>query len=259
MIKFDFQDKFVPEPEFREAIKISQNFCEFEEYAEWISARINSGEWIKPIKYLELGSYAGESLYYMAQILPRGSTITLVDLPTNEAARKVLVERVAPWCIKTYKHDIKLISGDTLNPAAAEQASKYAHRYDLCFIDANHEFAYTLNDFVRYRDKASWISFHDISRFNTEKTKVKHGVVQANANHVWEAIKVMVPKFTEKLTGRFITTPQGEAELVDRTDNWLEFIAYDNEPMPTKWEGWTPDSLDKFEKPRGIGVLRSQW
>lgn len=246
MIKFDFQDKFIPEQELRKTIKDSQNVWEFTKYAEWITKEFDQ---TKPFHYMEIGSYAGESLYYMSQILPPKSFITLVDLPLNKGAREVLTQRTAPWCAKTYGHTINLVSGDTTNPEVAEKTKAFAPhgRYDLCFIDANHEFAFALNDFLKFRDKANWISFHDISKWNTWKTKAKFGTIQANANHLWEAIKVMVPK-TElyPAPNHHHNTPE-DTEIVT---NWLEFIEYDNKPEPT--EEWN-------EKPRGIAVLRSQW
>lgn len=252
MIKFDFAEKFVPN-EAKEHIKCSQNFWEFERYAEWIldefkhkiaknSADSDVNVLASKFSYLEIGAYAGESLYYMSQILPRGSNICLVDLPTNGVARDVLLKRTAPWCIQTYGHKINLVSGDSRNPEVAVQAQKFNKgKFDLCFIDANHEFAYALNDFEKFRGLAEWISFHDISRFNTAKTLVKHNVIQANANHLWEVLKSVMPE------NNTYTLKDGSVEHVP---NWMEFIAYDNKPVPT--EEWS-------EKPRGIGVLRSQW
>lgn len=245
MIKFDFIDKFIPEKEARETIKPSQNVWEFTQYGEWIIKEFQQAYLPKkPFHYLEIGSYAGESLYYMSQIMPPKSIVTLVDLPLNKNARKILTERVAPWCAKQYGHVINLISGDTRNPEVAEKTKAFipvGSKYQLLFIDANHEFEFALNDFVKYRDKAEWISFHDISKWNTWKTRQKFGTIQANANHLWEAIKVMVPEYTKI---------EVNPEQLGKEYNWLEFIAYEDKPEPT--DDWN-------EKPRGIGVLRSQW
>jgi len=76
------------------------------------------------------------------------------------------------------------------------------------------------------------------AKFNTEKTKLKYKVYQANANHIWEVIKLMVP---QKMP---MSSPQQETWT-----NWLEFVDNNNNPVGI------PGTL----KTRGIGVVRSAW
>lgn len=233
-INFDFQEKFLT-GDAKKYIKYSQNPWEFEQWAKWIKEKFY-GEYSsvqhRPFKYLEIGSYAGESLYYLSQILPKGSIITLVDLGDNPHARMKLMKEVGPHVFNTYGHKINLISGDSRDPEVVNSVLYYndGARYDLVFIDANHTFEFAIEDFKNYRDKANWIVFHDISWFNTEKTKMKYGVYQANANHLWEAIKSIVP-------------------MDDHNGclNWKEIV-------------YEMDMTNKTElKARGFGILRSQW
>lgn len=222
-------------------VKNSQNIKEFDWWMSWIKDQIIVGN--KPVKYLEIGSYAGESLYYLAQSFPKGSTITLVDLGDNLVARDILVTKTIPWVKEKFGHEVNLLTGDARNPEVIEQTKAFAKRYDLVFIDANHNFEFAIEDFKNYRDKADWIALHDISRFNTEKTKQKYNVYQANVNHIWECIKLIVPQYTPL------------HDVIDGKDkernftNWLEFIDNNNSPVGI------PGTL----KTRGIGVLHSQW
>lgn len=224
-------------------VKNSQNLKEFDWWCSWIKEQIIRDT--KPIHYLEIGSYAGESLFYLSQIFPRNSVITLVDLGDNSVARDILVTKTIPWVKEKFGHEINLLTGDARNPEVINQTKAFAPngRYDLLFIDANHNFEFAVEDFKNYRDKADWIAFHDISKFNTEKTKAKYGVYQANANHIWEMIKLLVPQYAplhDIIDGK--DTPRNFT-------NWLEFIDNNNNPV----------GVAGTLKTRGIGVLHSQW
>lgn len=221
-------------------VKNSQNLKEFDWWMTWLK---NSFDLTKPFHYLEIGSYAGESLFYISQVLPRNSVITLVDLGDNVVAREILVGKTIPWAKEKFGHQINLLTGYSNDKEVLHQIKAFAPngRYDLVFIDANHDFKYAFEDFVNYRKAADWIAFHDISEYNIAKSTLKHGVEQANAAHVWKVLKSMVPE-VETIVG------------VDQCSewlhtNWYEFIDNNNAP-----EG-IPGTL----KTRGIGVLQSQW
>jgi hypothetical protein len=222
-------------------VKNSQNLKEFDWWCSWIKEEF---DFTKPFHYLEIGSYAGESLFYLSQIFPKGSVITLVDLGDNQAAREILITKTIPWVREKFGHQIHLLSGDARDPEVINQIKAFAPqgRYDLVFIDANHNFEYAIEDFKNYRDKADWIAFHDISKFNTEKTKLKYKVYQANANHIWEVIKLMIPQNEKVIT-------EGPGKVFETWTNWLEFVDNNNNPVGI------PGTL----KTRGIGVVRSAW
>lgn len=211
-------------------LKVAQNVREFDDWVTWIKREFqhkighNLNVHAGPFKYLEIGSYAGESLFFLSQVFPRGSEITLVDLGENNVARKILLPTIE-FIQQEYGHKITLLTGLSNDPGILEQV-KAKGRFDMVFIDANHDFGWAMQDFLNYRDKAEWIAFHDISDFNIVKTVIKYGKEVANAAHVWTVLKNIYPK-----------------------DQWVEFIDYDNDPDMSKMD----------LKPKGIGVLWSQW
>jgi hypothetical protein len=231
MRKFDFREVYLNNLN----LKTSQNYSELNGFLNWVEnlVKVNNNA---PFKYIEIGSYAGESLYYISQILPENSLITIVDLGDNKVANKVLEEKIIPLISK--KHEVLYLKGDARNPEAVNKA-KAKGPYNLCFIDANHNFEFAIEDFKNYGPFSHWISFHDISKFNTAKTKSKYGVYQANANHIWECIKLMWPSHfnTEaKEPARF--------EFIDHNDSLQDFLK-------------DPEFYNKntnIDKPRGFGI-----
>jgi hypothetical protein len=171
-------------------VKNSQNIKEFDWWITWIK---NSFDPNKPFHYLEIGSYAGESLYYISQVLPRNSVIALIDLGDNTVAREILLTKTIPWVKEKFGHQVNLLSGYSNDPEVIHQSKAFAPngRYDMVFIDANHDFKYAFEDFKNYRSLANWVAFHDISEFNIAKSTLKHGVEQANAAHVWKTSIVL--------------------------------------------------------------------
>lgn len=210
-------------------VKTAQNIREFDKWITWIK---NSFDMTRPFNYLEIGSYAGESLYYLSQILPRGSNIVLVDLGENEVARDIL-KRIVPFMMTKYGHKITVLTGYSDNPELLKKARALPvgqTMYDMVFIDANHDFEWAYKDFTTYRNMAYWCAFHDISDFNIAKTTLKYGKDIANAAHLWKAItevRLQIDDMGEKV--------------------WDEFIDYDNSIDMSKMD----------LKPRGIGVWKN--
>jgi len=217
-------------------VKNSQNIREFDKWLSWIK---NTFDMTRPFNYLEIGSYAGESLYYLSQVFPRGSVITLIDLGDNTVAREILL-RVCKLIQIEYGHTINLLSGYSNNENIIRQAMAYPKGqalYDMVFIDANHDFGWAYEDFMHYKDKASWVAFHDISDFNIVKTTMKYGKEVANAAHLWKAITTVINQKQHP----YAAPPE------DKNLNWDQFIDYDN----------NTDVGIMDLKPRGIGVLYS--
>lgn len=213
-------------------VKTSQNLREFDKWLTWIK---NTFDLSVPFNYLEIGSYAGESLFYLSQIFPKGSQITLVDLGNNPKARDILVP-LSKHLADTYGHNIALLSGYSNNPKILKNVMDFPKGqalYDMVFIDANHDYAWAYQDFVNYKDKANWVAFHDISDFNIVKSVAKYGRELANAAHIWKVLKLVTPQFSRNYPG-------------NKEQNWFEFIDYDNDI-----------NMDKMDlKPRGIGVIK---
>ena len=209
-------------------VKNAQNLREFDKWLTWIKETFDMNV---PFNYLEVGSYAGESLFYLSQIFPKGSQITLVDLGDNKKAREILY-RTCKYIEITYGHKIVLCSGLSDNPDMLKQIMAYPKGqswYDLVFIDANHDFEWAFKDYLNFRDKATWTAFHDISNFNITKNFHKYGKDIANAAHLWKGITSITPKRAN------------DEQL------WEEFVDYDNDVDMAKMD----------LKPRGIGVWKN--
>lgn len=230
MRKFDFREKYLNGIQ----LKTSQNYSELDKFLGWIEYLVTLNN-NKPLKYIEIGSYAGESLYYISQVLPENSLITIVDLGDNKVANKILEERIIP--LISHKHEILYLKGDARHPDAIAKA-KARGNYDLCFIDANHNFEFAFEDFKNYGSLSSWIAFHDISKFNTAKTKVKYNVYQANANHIWQCIRLMWPSVSPH----------------DGSPARFEFIDYDDDISDFLKDPEFYNKNSNADKPRGFGI-----
>lgn len=223
-------------------VKNSQNLKEFDWWMTWLK---NQFDLTKSFHYLEIGSYAGESLFYISQVIPPNSIITLVDLGDNVVAREILVEKTIPFVKEKFGHQTNLLTGYSNDKEILHQTKAFAPngRYDLVFIDANHDFKHSFEDFKNYRESAAWIAFHDISEYNITKSTAKHGVEQANAAHIWKVLKLMVPEVEKLHAPNHMRDTPDDVELVTR---WFEFIDNNNAP-----EG-IPGTL----KTRGIGCIQ---
>lgn len=228
-INLDFHQRFPTKD-----VKQSQNYTELKQWLEWIQKEWGLDNWNTrgPIfKYLEIGSYAGESLYYVSQVLPRGSTIVLCDLGDNSTARQILYS-VIDYVVRTYNHYVPLISGDSTAKDTIQKVTDQSETYNLCFIDGNHTFDIALQDYENYGPLTERVSFHDISQANIERDVAKYPPRgQPLVSHLWKGIKAAVQQ-QEQVGDNGLGGPQ----IV--LDNWFEIIA--------------PEGV---VKPRGFGVI----
>jgi len=140
--------------------------------------------------YLEIGSYAGESLLYVYKYLKEGSTVVLVDLPVNQKARDHLMKVIET--LGKAGITVHLISGDSQDPFIIEKAREFAPSgfYDLTFIDGNHDFDYVVKDLHAYGPMSKRIAMHDIDPRAIKANKAKHGYEKPSAAHVWQVLKM---------------------------------------------------------------------
>lgn len=141
--------------------------------------------------YLEIGSYAGESLEYVTKILASGAKVVLVDLGDNKAAREKLLERC-----KSYEGegglDIHLVTGDSTDPLVISKVRDLCppHSFDLCFIDGCHDFSYVVADLGNYSPLSSYVAMHDIDPRCIQKQVEKHWFEKPCAAHAWSVLKL---------------------------------------------------------------------
>jgi Methyltransferase domain len=224
-------------------LKKSQNDYEFTKFLNWIHDSIVVHKNGDPCVYMEIGSYAGESLAGVASVLPEGSYLIVVDLADNPEAEASL-QKVLIDVQEKYKHVVKAFFGDSNNPSIIFEVKKYLNEIkekdlrvghpDLVFIDGNHTFKYAYNDYITWRNHFSFTAFHDIAKEAIVRSSMKHGgIEQACAAHIWLMLTEMIPQYSLGYT------PQSTLDSRSFGDEqlWWEFIA--------------PDSY------QGIGVVKS--
>jgi len=197
----------------------------------WIKERTAAGNG-SPATYLEIGSYAGESLFFISQVLPPESHIVLVDYTDHPIARKVLME-VIEWVKKTLGLKVDLLTKDSTD-VQTPNLVKFLFEdkpIDLCFIDANHTFNFAFMDIQNYAPLANYTVLHDISKAKKDSSSRYGYVDQAMVSHIWQALKLFIPS----------TQVQGAGSETEATLHlWDEII--------DKKSGL---------KPRGFGIINS--
>ena len=179
-------------------IKNQQNHLEMDTLLHWMRSNFKMDTYNPemPFGYLEIGSYAGESLFYISQVLPRQSKIILVDYGDNAGARMVL-EDVIAWSKQMFGHNIQLLtknSNDISTRSLVLEMLGQERHFDLCLIDANHTYDFARCDYENFGPISDWTLFHDVSENHREASMEKHGVVQATVYHLWKTMKLCFPR-----------------------------------------------------------------
>lgn len=167
--------------------KVSQNPKEILGLKEYIKSK-------GPFKsYLEIGSYAGESLDYLATAMETNAKIVLVDLGDNPSARKELLNKIEGYENSEHLNfNITLVSGDSRDPLVIDKVRELcpARAFDLCFIDGCHDFEYVVSDLANYGPMSSYVAMHDIDPRCIPRQKEKHWYEKPCAAHAWQVLKL---------------------------------------------------------------------
>lgn len=113
--------------------------------------------------YLEVGTAEGNSLYVLAQAMPKGSSVTYIDWaePHTEKPRQWALDRLADYSVKEIHAD----SNNLSTPLELE-----AGYFDAVLIDAGHDDLNVVIDAMLYGPHASkYIIFHDIRLPDVER------------------------------------------------------------------------------------------
>jgi predicted O-methyltransferase YrrM len=115
--------------------------------------------------YLEIGSLFGGSLWRVGSVLPRGSKVVSVDLPSGQPhdpgdfdSLKACAAKLA----EDFGHDSHVIEGDSTDKFIVERVEPHGP-FDACFIDANHTLSYVTKDWENYGPLCRIVAFHDIN------------------------------------------------------------------------------------------------
>ncbi len=117
----------------------------------------------KVTSFLEVGARYGGSLWRIAQVLPTGSRIVVVDMPGGFGGRKdgqVNLEACVDR-LNEMGFDATLILGDSIDPEVVKKTQALGP-FDACFIDANHVEFCVRSDWENYGSISRIVAFHDI-------------------------------------------------------------------------------------------------
>jgi cephalosporin hydroxylase len=142
--------------------------------------------------YLEIGSMYGGSLWLVSRIMPKGSRIVSVDLPTpgKPHAAQSLQDCIAH--LRRENFDAHLFVGDSTNMDIVKKVGALAP-FDAGLIDGNHTMQYVTKDWENYGPLCKIVAFHDIN-YRRPKEEITALMRQ---NQSFYAIDV--PPFWDKL------------------------------------------------------------
>lgn len=138
--------------------------------------------------FLEIGSRYGDTLYEIAQALPKGSKITAVDLIDGLWGRSDSGPLLSKCIDKLNSEgfDAQVIFGDSRCPDTIAKV-KARQPYDLILIDGDHRLEGVTFDWENYRSMGRYIAFHDIDGDEHFFSKTFDPV---DVPYVWRALKM---------------------------------------------------------------------
>jgi predicted O-methyltransferase YrrM len=137
--------------------------------------------------YLEIGARFGDTLAEVAEALPAGATLVVVDMPggpwgfSDSAATLLEAKAAAERC----GHTVHVILGDSRAPETIAQVQAIAPRFDAVFIDGDHAEAGVRADWETYGAMGRLIAFHDVAP-NAENTRIE-------VPKVWRELAALYP------------------------------------------------------------------
>lgn len=122
----------------------------------------------RPERALEIGTFRGGTLLFLAQLASPDATLVSVDLPGGKFGGGYSDARA--WCYRRFarRHQrLQLLRGDSHSTQMQEQvaAAFSGHKVDYLFIDGDHSYDGAKRDFELYAPmvrKGGLIAFHDI-------------------------------------------------------------------------------------------------
>jgi predicted O-methyltransferase YrrM len=157
--------------------------------------------------YLEIGSMYGGSLWLVSRIMPKGSRIVSVDLPTPGKPHAAQSLQECIQHLRRENFDAHLFVGDSTNADIVKKVNALGP-FDAGLIDGNHTLPYVSKDWENYGPMCKIVAFHDINY-----RRPKEEITQQMRTQGFYAIEV--PAFWDKLKTAYRHT---EIKL-DRRDN----------------------------------------
>ena len=155
-----------------------------------------------PERAMEVGTYKGGTLFFLARLASPRATLISVDLPYRPARAKALK------CLRRRGQRLEVLQGDSHSPdiLAHVKGVLAGRALDYLFIDGDHSYNGVKRDFEMYSPlvrSGGIVAFHDIcehaqaagcevSRFwNEVKPGFRHIEIVENWNQGWAGIGVL--------------------------------------------------------------------
>jgi len=158
--------------------------------------------------YCEIGLYAGttfKAVYDTLLRVHKGDTTAFqmigIDLPTNPdafAACSRVIEDIPNksiyWTSSTDKDTVEAVLDEVrYHNTVGSDGEHLPERIpsSLLFIDGDHSYEQTKDDYAAYSYEFEYVAFNDVSPGTVPQNKLKHGGRNiATAYHVYDAIKI---------------------------------------------------------------------
>jgi hypothetical protein len=173
----------------------TQNPYELEKFLEFIREhKINV--------YCEIGLYAGTTFKRVYDLLlemhgPNNFKMFGIDYPTNQSAfshaKELLGDLPEVELYWTPSNDPKTVEAinQNLEDHAKDVGKLGGIGYrGLVFIDGDHSYTQTLEDYQIYKELFYWIAFNDVSPRTVQKNIQKHGKDVATCYHVYSVLRL---------------------------------------------------------------------
>lgn len=127
---------------------------------------------LKPTNIIEIGSYAGGTLWHFMRMAPKGSRFVSVDMLVDEGdvhypqlqkdqrdGHEFLWKK---WA-QIRGHDLIILESDSTSSRTIRAVHGLMPQIDFCFIDGGHDEKTVRSDFENYGKMSKVVAFHDIS------------------------------------------------------------------------------------------------
>ena len=143
--------------------------------------------------YLEIGSMYGGSLWMVSRIMPKGSRIVSVDLPTPGKPHAAQSLQECMQHLLREGFDAHLFVGDSTNADIVKKV-KALSPFDAGLIDGNHTLSYVSRDWENYGPLCKIVAFHDINYHRpqeeiTARMKQFQGFYAIDVPPFWDKLK----------------------------------------------------------------------
>lgn len=152
--------------------------------------------------YCELGLYAGTTFLEVYKTLREhyGPDVRFamiaIEYPTNNEAFNHLESIVLPEIRKDKNVDLYVFISNSTSIDIVENVNEavlnteWKNENSVIFIDGDHSYRQSRDDYLAYRDMFTFVAFNDISPRTVQKNTAKHGRDIATVYHLWDGLTI---------------------------------------------------------------------